>query len=942
MAEQQSGVLLQLRQLLDTHAAKNLTDGQLLAQFAAERDEAAFAALMQRHAPLVYGVCRHVLGHEHDAEDAFQGTFLVLARKARSIRSHNSVAGWLHGVAYRVALKARQSAARRREREMQSAQPEIARPSSEEAWRELQGILDEELQRLKEKYRTPFVLCVLQGKSKAEAARELDWKEGTVSSRLAQARTVLQKRLARRGVTLSAVLCGLEVAKEGASAAVPTLLFAQTLRAASAFVAGQAVSGAANAVALAEGVLKSMAATRFKISAAVLIALLLASTATALYFRPPPDTPPPQLPVALPQPAPKDQPENWGSGAQMLVHGEIIGPDGQPVPGAHVAVFSDEEFQPGDPGIEVFSRRRVLGTGKANAQGRFELSVRRATPDRDSDVLCLARGGDGQAVAWQRLRTLGDIDAVNLKLETGQQVRGRLVDESGAPVAGVKLRVSGFDRKAGASPRLSMEEDLGIEAWPPSVVTDADGTFVLTGLLPRSTVYLETLDDKTGPQWLSVQTDATGHVDVGALKLTPPRVLEGTVIDKDSGVPCANAFVQVSMYGAGVGGRRLIVSATTDNAGRFAVKPYFGAKLRIMARGAPGTPQIVAFQNFNWPPNSQRESVQIFMPSGVLVTGQVFEEGTERPLAGVRVQYRPMSGKNWISLHGRESGTLLVLWPYLASATDAQGRFQIAVLPGLGHLLLRAPGHDYLAIEVSERELIEGVPGGSRSHFPNAKILLDLKSGAPPLPVTAKLRRGVTVQGRVETANGAPVPTAYLLTPTFRGAGWESHCEFLPVKNSRFELPGCDPEKSVPVWFWDAKSLQGAMKLISAKDDDVTVRLAPFVTATLRFVDSKGNVVRKLRPEINLVVRPGIDALEARNNNGLTELTMGVDFQSYKEDPQSGVITLKALIPDASYRVQVYHNRETVSRLFSVSAGKAEHLGDIVVPDPPPKPPKKK
>src|SRR5262245_62294095 len=112
MADQQGGSLVPLRKLLETHTANESTDGQLLTRFAAQRDESAFAALMKRHGPLVFGVCRHVLGHEHDAEDAFQGTFLVLARKAQTIRQQESVAGWLQRVAYRLILKVVRTAAR--------------------------------------------------------------------------------------------------------------------------------------------------------------------------------------------------------------------------------------------------------------------------------------------------------------------------------------------------------------------------------------------------------------------------------------------------------------------------------------------------------------------------------------------------------------------------------------------------------------------------------------------------------------------------------------------------------------------------------------------------------------------------------------------------------------------------------------------------------------
>src|SRR5262245_59404758 len=238
-------VLPHLRKLLDTQTAKQLTDGQLLQRFATHGDDGAFAELILRHGGLVYGVCRHILRHEHDAEDAFQGTFLVLARKAGSIRRENALASWLHGVAYRVAMKARTASARRRKHETQApSQPEQT-TSSDLAWRELQAILDEELNRLPEKYRAPFVLCCLTGRSKQEAAGELGWKEGTVSSRLAHARKLLQERLTRRGVTLSSLLCGLAVAQQPATAALPAALAAATPRAALAFAAGEALADGA-------------------------------------------------------------------------------------------------------------------------------------------------------------------------------------------------------------------------------------------------------------------------------------------------------------------------------------------------------------------------------------------------------------------------------------------------------------------------------------------------------------------------------------------------------------------------------------------------------------------------------------------------------------------------------------------------------------------------
>jgi RNA polymerase sigma factor (sigma-70 family) len=170
----------------------------LLRRFTRERDELAFAALMARHGPMVLGLCRRILRHTHDAEDAFQATFLVLARMAGSIRKSEAVGSWLYGIANRIARKACTGAIRRRELERRV--PHLSAPdqSSGLVLRDLQAVLDDEINRLSEKYRAAFVLCCLESKSRAEAAQELGWKEGTLASRLAHARRRCSLPLGRR------------------------------------------------------------------------------------------------------------------------------------------------------------------------------------------------------------------------------------------------------------------------------------------------------------------------------------------------------------------------------------------------------------------------------------------------------------------------------------------------------------------------------------------------------------------------------------------------------------------------------------------------------------------------------------------------------------------------------------------------------------------------
>ncbi len=277
MTERHPGpVLRRLQSLTRAQAARRLTDAELLERFVAEHDESAFAALVQRHGGLVWGVGRNVLRHDADAEDAFQATFLVLARKAGSIRKRQSLASWLHGVAYRTALDIRRGALRRRRRERAAEPGPVASAATEAALNELQALLEEEVQRLPEPYRAAFVLCHLEGKSRAEAARELGCREGTVLSRLARARHRLRERLARRGVALSAALCVTALARRAPASTFGPLV-GPVSRAALAFRAGGALGSApCRAAACAEGVLRGLALARVKglaLGALLLIAL---------------------------------------------------------------------------------------------------------------------------------------------------------------------------------------------------------------------------------------------------------------------------------------------------------------------------------------------------------------------------------------------------------------------------------------------------------------------------------------------------------------------------------------------------------------------------------------------------------------------------------------------------------------------------------------------
>jgi RNA polymerase sigma factor (sigma-70 family) len=252
------------------------TDNALLSAFLAGRDEAAFAALVRRHGPMVLGVCRRVLGNVHDAEDAFQACFLVLACKAATVLPREMLGSWLYGVAYRTALHARRTMARRAAREKQvSAMPD-AEVKPEKDWQEIQAILDEELNGLAAKYRLPIVLCDLEGRTRREVARQLKIPDGTLSNRLATARKLLASRLTRQGVTLSSGAIAAALAQQAASAGVSASLVGETARAAAAVAIGEAtVAVSADVVALSKGVMQAMFLCKLKALALVLIVVAM-------------------------------------------------------------------------------------------------------------------------------------------------------------------------------------------------------------------------------------------------------------------------------------------------------------------------------------------------------------------------------------------------------------------------------------------------------------------------------------------------------------------------------------------------------------------------------------------------------------------------------------------------------------------------------------------
>jgi RND family efflux transporter MFP subunit len=276
-------VLRHLRLLVGWSVTAGQTDAQVLERFIVRKEETAFEELMARHGPMVLAACRQLLREPQDAEDAFQATFLVLVRRAASIGKREQLAGWLYGVAHRVAARIRAQKARQSQRERQGVDIVAVEPSSQTSWDDRQPVIHEEINRLPDKYRLPIVLCYLEGKTRQEAARDLGWTPTALKGRLERARERLRKRLTRRGVTLT--VAALTAIVSPRATALPPDLAGSTLKAATLLATGKSLAAgdaSAQVISLIDGVLRTMFLTKLKFGAAVFLVLAIVGAGLTL------------------------------------------------------------------------------------------------------------------------------------------------------------------------------------------------------------------------------------------------------------------------------------------------------------------------------------------------------------------------------------------------------------------------------------------------------------------------------------------------------------------------------------------------------------------------------------------------------------------------------------------------------------------------------------
>ncbi len=968
----QAGIVL--RHLRGMAVTGDVPDSEFLRRFTVGREEAAFAALVRRHGPMVLGVCRRVLRQEQDAEDAFQAAFLALARKAPSIGKRDSVGSWLYQVAVRVAMKARQRTANRQRRERKSSVRQPADPLAEITGRELLAVFDEELSKLPERQRAPLVLCYLQGLTRDLAARQLGCSESTLHRRLDEARERLRERLSRRGLALPAAL----LAAGAVAGGVPAMLSAAGVRSA----LGKAAVPPAVA-SLAREALRGAPRHSAKAVGALLLAAGLVAATAGLVAAPPPAAgggAPPPAEVKPPDPAAAPRPaEPAAEKADYAVSGAVVDDAGKPVAGAKVAVIGLVE--PTYRGRVGERGHKVLANGEAGKDGRFRLDCAPATPSR-LPIRQLLASAPGHGLGWLLLAADADKGALTIKLPAEQVIRGRLLDLQGQAAAGVKLHVaevtpapaggtgstggSGFgglggggtftgtliraDPEAAAPPWYDFPaQPAKLGAWPAAVTTDDEGRFTVRGVGADLAVTLVATDDRFAPQRLVVSTAAKDKPGAVERVVEQARWLEGKVVGEDTGKPIGKRVLLELRTQNGM------LQTWADEKGTFRVNCPPG-RLSIEPFPPDGSPYLSGAKRIEWPKGQTKHEVAVTMPRGVLVRGKVTEAESGKPVAGAVLTYYPRRDNPLLSVGisswRRSPGEFV--------RTTADGTFEATVFPGAGTLLARGPTHDYVLEPLDSAELLGGrAPVGGRRGPPlytHGSSVLDLKAGADPQELSLKLRRGVTVKGQVLDPDGKPVKSAVLYHPLgLRDNGDLAYfspysLEPIAVRDGTFAVTGLDPKAKVQAIILDREKDVGGRVAVSGKaaSDEVTVKLQPCAKVKARLLESDGKPRKGLGLGLQLALDaealpfiPQRELLEGSGPEAEAEaerraVARGAGARPHRPQPRreeeysdaEGRITVGGLIPGATYR---YFDGKKWQE-FTAESGKTHDIGDVSVP----------
>jgi RNA polymerase sigma factor (sigma-70 family) len=876
--------LRQLGRLFSDGTAAGLSDAQLLERFVSRHDEEAFAALVAEHGQMVLAVCRRLLNDPCDVEDAFQATFLVLVRKARSVRAEQSLGGWLHRVAHRVAVEANRNAARRKRREERAANMSASDRDTSPDADDFRPALHEELARLPERFRRPVVLCYLEGKTQAEAAAALRWSSATLRRRLAAARERLRARLVHRGIAPSAGLVMASLAEE-ARAAVPPDWIATTVRTASALA--QRRAAASTALVLTEYALRSLRMAQFKtVATSVLtvaaivgiaaIGLIAAVAAEA-------DAPPTNRPTAEAKPAPIPQSviAPADDAGPLGYAGVVFDNMGEPLAGATIYVCY--------PTADQWACVRGATTG---IDGRFRFEVARAAFDKSRQDnpwmhASVCATADGYGPVWVSAATppmAGTQRADRLILRLAKDdvpIEGRIVDSAGRPVSGVRIQAVNLNyhlnRDFVPIPWDSdepgpgtMSDSPGLKQLIAAVTTDSGGRFTLRGMgrdrsvriaISGPNIATESLlvETRTGPKRL---IDGDGPIVNGKSPrrryfygakfehvAAATRPIVGVVRERQSGRPIAGANIS-SLASTDARGQFRLEGCPVDDSYKFRVwvngaQPYFPADVTVTANGTSLEPVKADFE----------------LTRGVLVRGRVTDGVTGQPIRAV-LEYIPLKGNRHLDML-RFSNRLRT-----GGGADQNGRFGFAVPPGPGLIVVLAgtPGNvsypPVRAVAVADRatgiarhgdDLLTDTAARPIDLVNyNAYRVIDIaEQGVDALDCDFIIDPGTTRGGPIVDPDGKPLDQVMvygLVDPVFDAWG--------QVVNRAFAARALEPDHPRRVFFYHAeRNLGGHRDVRSDATEPITARLRPCGTIAGRLIDRAGAPVAGAR--VRLVFEDG-------------------------------------------------------------------------------------
>lgn len=670
--------------------ARSLSDEALLEEYVHGNAHSAITSLVHRHGPMVMGVCRRMLASTHDADDAFQATFLVLVRQAKSIRKRKSIAAWLYGVAYKVSARLRMQSATRRHRERQADPMPTQNQRDEIAWQELLAVLDEELARLPEKYREPIILCHLEGKTQEQAARELGWPRSSFTSRIGRARQLLELSLRKRGIDLAPAYLGVLLAEKAAPVTVPVALSLATVKVVTAMKTGALASAkviSARAVALSEEI-----GSLFLSGSKVLVATVVGSglVLAGLGFGQSLGGIGQDKEAAgkKPQPATKSLKEiqNPNKDSPLPANPEKA-VNGKPIQGTVV----DEEGRPVQGATVVLGR--IMGHARpvvtrTDASGRFEFTG--LPGDRPNGYAMMVAAGKAGYAPAREPAGVPPMKDPELILTAPVSVAGSVKDNLGQPIALARVQFGVYERRRNYTSWGYAPDEL-LRGTPLEqffvASTNAEGRFEFASAPLRKELIFRAsasgfgdLDTAWSGSSGSKQTalpEVLRAKPAGApveLKLLPEAKISGRVISRVPGVGIQGLRVWVDGVSETRGLQKVVITSAN---GEFAFEGLPQATFNVFLEAPPDSPWTARVLTDVSARRGQTAKVQLELVHGVLVEGQVIRTDTGAAVAGVAVEARSES---------RPTGPAATLHQAL---TDDRGGYRMRLLPGEVTLFLR-------------------------------------------------------------------------------------------------------------------------------------------------------------------------------------------------------------------------------------------------------------